>query len=192
MKTNNSGMSYTRTIPEVPAGVNLASWVDENAEYAVSYTVGSDGQRSMAPSAVMGRDLTHKQIVELFHRGALKRPRKQSLVSPLLASMLGFTSEEDSSSLYAFLLSEKLHTILAAGDNYPLRNSRIISAVNLAQRAGYPAGFRVAPEDPRWVEALIELPTGQVSWLLPQHVHVWDGHTPEQRTERINAFLATK
>jgi len=81
-------------------------------------------------------------------------------------------------------------------------HERAIALQALAASAlllGYPISLGIDPKslDPRWANLLfIELPTGQVSWHihredlmlfenLPQNQIVWDGHTREERDERI-------
>ncbi len=72
--------------------------------------------------------------------------------------------------------------------NYLLRYGLILQAVELAHRENYAAGFRIDPSAPDWPVAYIELPTGQVSWHMPQHPHAWDGHTTDEKYARIRTF----
>lgn len=74
---------------------------------------------------------------------------------------------------------------------YEARNREIIRAVHWALVTGYQAGFRFDPAEPERPVAFIELPTGQVSWHLAQHPVAWDGHTTEQKHERIAAYRET-
>lgn len=73
--------------------------------------------------------------------------------------------------------------------NYDKRNHFIYGAVYLALVCGLSAGFRIDPKEPDWPCAFIELPTGQVSWHMPQHPIAWDDHTTEQKYERINGYI---
>jgi hypothetical protein len=75
------------------------------------------------------------------------------------------------------------------GHDYTLRNRAILTAMAVASTAGYPAGIRVDPENPAWPVVFIQLPTGQVSWHLPQFETAWDGHTTEEKYERAHAFI---
>lgn len=77
-----------------------------------------------------------------------------------------------------------LDTIQANEANYAVRNPLIIQAVSMALRLGMRAGFRLDPQEPEWPVAYIELPTGQVSWHLPQHSVAYDGHTTAQKYQR--------
>jgi hypothetical protein len=72
---------------------------------------------------------------------------------------------------------------------YDLRNQLILSVMVDAQALGYAAGFRFDAQEPEWPVAYIELPTGQVSWHLPQHPLVWDGHTTAEKYERVRRFV---
>lgn len=74
-----------------------------------------------------------------------------------------------------------------AGD-YETRNRFVIGAVFVALGAGLVAGFRIDLQEPDWPAAFIELPTGQVSWHLPQHGVAYDGHTTDEKNGRIDAF----
>jgi len=74
---------------------------------------------------------------------------------------------------------------------YDVRNCEVIGAIHWALVIGYQAGFRFDSAEPEWPVAFIELPTGQVSWHLAQHPVVWDGHTTEQKYERIAAYCET-
>lgn len=73
--------------------------------------------------------------------------------------------------------------------DYALRNALIWHAAVLAMQQGYAVGIRFDPADPSWPVIFIELPTGQISWHLPQHGTVWDGHTRDEKYSRIFAFI---
>lgn len=75
------------------------------------------------------------------------------------------------------------------GPDYETRNICVLLALGAARNAGYEAGVRIDPKEPEWPVAFIELPQGQVSWHLPQHVRAWDGHTTAEKDERVNAFI---
>lgn len=72
--------------------------------------------------------------------------------------------------------------------DYEARYGLVLDAV-AAHHAGLPAGFCCTADDPEWPIAFIELPTGQASWRVPQHVRAWDGHTTEEKYARIERFL---
>lgn len=97
----------------------------------------------------------------------------------------------------AALLPEVLATIEEYDTDYTERYSLVIAAIYIAHEAGYPAGFGIDHEsgpdmDGYRVVAYVELPTGQVSWHMPEHPTAWDGHTTEQKYERIRSFAATR
>lgn len=75
--------------------------------------------------------------------------------------------------------------------DYDRRNDLVLEAVAAARQLGYEAGFRIDPVEPEWPVAYIELPTGQVSWHLPQHVQPWDGHSGPEKVRRIRDYAAT-
>ena len=76
----------------------------------------------------------------------------------------------------------------AARDDYDRRYDLIIDAIFLSRLVGYKVGFRFDPSNPDWPVVVIELPTGQVSWHMPEHPNIWDGHTTEEKFERIEAY----
>src|SRR5262245_59258710 len=77
-----------------------------------------------------------------------------------------------------------LHAIEEADTNYAVRYTLVLDAVAMANHLGYATGFRLDPQAPAWPVAYIELPTGQVSWHLPQHPTPYDGHTTEEKYRR--------
>jgi hypothetical protein len=82
-----------------------------------------------------------------------------------------------------------LELIVQHDQDYALRNGFVISAMRQAHIVGLPVGIRIDPEEPEWPVVFIELPTGQVSWHIPQHGIPWDGHTTEEKFERIRRFI---
>jgi hypothetical protein len=74
--------------------------------------------------------------------------------------------------------------------NYQFRNAQVAKAITRAQEIGLAAGYGVDPEDPaRPLVGYILLPTGQVSWHLPDQVG-WDGHSQSEKVESIAAYLS--
>lgn len=73
---------------------------------------------------------------------------------------------------------------------YDKRNSAIYAALHLATQIGYEAGIRIDPEEPEWPVAFIELPTGQISYHLPQHVLEWDKHDTDEKNRRLSEYVA--
>ncbi len=73
--------------------------------------------------------------------------------------------------------------------DYGMRNLYIYKALAESMELGYSAGIRLDPQEPEWPVAYIELPTGQVSWHLPQHIKEWDGYTTEEKYKRIQEFI---
>ena len=90
--------------------------------------------------------------------------------------------------LYLSMLQSVLLDAAKHDTDYEARYLDVLRAVAIAQRCGFAAGFRIDPQEPEWPVAYIELPTGQVSWHLPQHPVPWDGHTTDEKFDRIKAF----
>ena len=86
-------------------------------------------------------------------------------------------------------LQEVLAAIKQADEDYPARYPLVILAMSLAIQVGYPVGVRIDPGAPEWPVIYIELPTGQVSWHMPQHQSNWDGHDTDEKYRRISAFI---
>jgi hypothetical protein len=72
--------------------------------------------------------------------------------------------------------------------DYDLRDRFIYKALMEANQIGFLCGIRIDPAEPEWTVAFIELPTGQVSWHLQQHQQQWDGHTTQEKRDRIYAY----
>lgn len=73
--------------------------------------------------------------------------------------------------------------------DYEVRYGLVLYLVAVAHAMGYQSGFRIDPTEPEWPVAFIELPTGQVSWHMPQHPAEWDKHTTEDKFRRITEYL---
>ena len=73
--------------------------------------------------------------------------------------------------------------------NYKLREVMVYTCVALAKSLGLGSGFRIDPAEPEWPVAYIELPTGQVSWHMPQYPATWDGHSSDEKYERIRRYV---
>lgn len=73
--------------------------------------------------------------------------------------------------------------------NYVERYQLVYEAIELALKLGYEAGIRLDPKEPKWPVAYIELPTGQVSWHMPEHTKPYDGHSTEEKYQRIEQFI---
>lgn len=85
-------------------------------------------------------------------------------------------------------LAEILASIEEHDTSYETRYQLVMHAVCRALDDGLEAGFRIDPAEPEWPVAYIELPTGQVSWHMPQHKHEFDGHSTAEKYERIHAY----
>lgn len=73
-------------------------------------------------------------------------------------------------------------------DNYRLRNAYVYQALGFAAAAGLPCGIDIDGTQPDWPIVYIGLPTGQVSWHVPVYPDDYDGHTTEEKYERIAAY----
>ena len=89
------------------------------------------------------------------------------------------------------LLAATLKTICLydGRQDYELREQAVMEAMAVARGLGFRCGYRIDPEEPDWPVAFIQLPTGQVSWHMPQFPDPWDGHDNEEKRRRIVLFL---
>lgn len=74
-------------------------------------------------------------------------------------------------------------------ESYSTRNALVPEAVTEAIRLGYKAGTRIDPAEPEWPVLLIQLPTGQVSFHIPQFPDPWDGHDTAEKWRRVRAYI---
>lgn len=89
---------------------------------------------------------------------------------------------------------------------YTARNGCIAAATLCAEGLGMHCWIAPDTDEPdEWIVVGIELPSGQVTWHLPagyrrplevtcydEKPSRWDGHTTEQKYERIAAFLSAQ
>lgn len=87
------------------------------------------------------------------------------------------------------ILKSLLRTIEQNDTNYPERYALVIEAMYTAVECGLAVGIRIDPEEPEWPVVYIELPTGQVSWHMPQHPVPFDGHSTEEKYRRIQEYV---
>lgn len=92
-------------------------------------------------------------------------------------------------ALLRAMLDSLLLEIEQHDTDYDRRYTLVLQAVSVANQLGYPAGFRIDPQEPEWPCAFITLPgVGQISWHCPQFPESWDGHTTAEKYQRIATF----
>ena len=83
-------------------------------------------------------------------------------------------------------------------DAYFDRNQVVMALALLCRAYRLPVGIQIPGGDSDWPILFIDLPQGQVSWHLPANEITtefplysgeWDGHTLEQKRERLAAFI---
>ena len=87
------------------------------------------------------------------------------------------------------VLASLLNAIEVNDEKYIPRYAFVLHAVSVAISLKMKAGFRIDPKESDWPVAYIELPTGQVSWHLPQHKTAWDGHDTKEKYRRCREFI---
>jgi hypothetical protein len=73
--------------------------------------------------------------------------------------------------------------------DYLVRYQLVMMALGYATDLGLITGIRIDPAEPEWPVVYIELPTGQVSWHMPQHGIPFDGHSTEEKYRRIQEYV---
>ena len=91
--------------------------------------------------------------------------------------------------MLAIRLRHILDALIKHDQGYHLRYKLVLEAMYVANMLDYPTGIRIDPNEPEWPVVYIELPTGQVSWHMPQHSEEWDGHSTEEKFERIKRYM---
>ena len=83
-------------------------------------------------------------------------------------------------------------------DAYFDRNQAVMALAKMAMQSGYRVGLKKDPDEPEWPVLMIDLPTGQVGWHLPvnevrgdwpEYDKEWDGHSLEDKRQRIMSFI---
>jgi len=86
-------------------------------------------------------------------------------------------------------------------DAYFDRNQAIMAFARLARKQGYTMGIQEDLQEPGWPVLFIDLPTGQVSWHLPEqelrgewpdYKKKWDGHGLMEKRRRLDRFIHKK
>ncbi len=89
-------------------------------------------------------------------------------------------------------LSKQLQRAVEANEDYDRRETAILKAMDAAKALDYKFGFGydLKPEalDGLRLVAYIELPTGQVSWHMREYDIEYDGHTTEEKFDRITEY----
>ena len=83
-------------------------------------------------------------------------------------------------------------------DAYFDRNQAVQAMAKMAQQLDMKVGLQRDPNEPGWPVLMIDLPTGQVGYHLPEDQVVgdwpeygkeWDGHSLADKRERVARFL---
>lgn len=87
------------------------------------------------------------------------------------------------------LLKGVLTEIHNNDNQYDVRYTLVFAAMNLANSVGYDVGVKFNPQEPEWPIFYIDLPTGQISWHMPEYTGDWDGHSTEEKYRRVNNYI---
>ena len=72
--------------------------------------------------------------------------------------------------------------------DYDERNRLVVSLLYRSMRMGWNCGIKIDLDETEWPVVYVDLPTGQVSWHLPQYAGTWDGHDNAEKYRRAKAF----
>lgn len=89
-------------------------------------------------------------------------------------------------------LAAVLQQIHQHDTDYVARYPLVYRALALALDIGHAAGVRIDPAEPDWPVVYIDLPTGQVSWHMPAFAIEYDGHTTDEKYQRIADYAASQ
>jgi hypothetical protein len=95
----------------------------------------------------------------------------------------------DDGTVSHYMLRAALKAAVEYDTDYDKRYGTVIMAAYWAFQNGLKVGFRIDPAEPEWPVVYIVLPTGQISWHMPQIDEEWDGHSTEEKHRRINEYL---
>ena len=87
------------------------------------------------------------------------------------------------------LLARTLIQIERHDQDYGVPYPLVFLALAYATQLGFAAGVRIDPAEPTWPTVYIELPTGQVSWHMPEHPTAWDGHDTTEKYRRVREYV---
>lgn len=120
------------------------------------------------------------------------RPTTMSIVLAVADSAVKVARERlDAKDTETRTLADVLADIEKHDTDYDVRYGLVIEALHLALTAGYQAGIGIdhSEEVGFRTVAYIELPTGQISWHMPEHPKPWDGHTTSLKYRRIRWYI---
>jgi hypothetical protein len=100
--------------------------------------------------------------------------------------------EKKRNEMYTDVLKETLKSIEENDTNYEVRYGLVLRALLFAHDLGFETGIRIDEAQPEWPVVYIELPTGQVSWHMPQHNVEWDGHDSKKKYLRIYEWVRSR
>lgn len=86
-------------------------------------------------------------------------------------------------------LKDLLLDIKDNNTSYYNRYELIFHAFVEAIDAGFKTGIKIDHNNSEYFVVCIELPTGQISWQIPQHEFKWDDCSEEEMCKRIYEFV---
>lgn len=88
-----------------------------------------------------------------------------------------------------------LQQIMVHDTNYDVRYMLVLQALLYARKLGLQSGIDWADNNPKAVAnkcrivIYIQLPTGQISWHMPEFGVAYDDHTTEEKYDRIEQYV---
>jgi len=137
------------------------------------------------------KSIAYDRMVEALGNDLVSAENEGQEYTQILRNLVkDYTRLQDEASMYE----------ATVGSVYDERNRVVAALAALAMHLGWQAGVRQDEDgDPEWPVVLIDTPKGQVSWhvrrtqlqlfhFLPEYGKPWDGHTTEDKYERIAAL----
>lgn len=97
--------------------------------------------------------------------------------------------DQNRTDIFTDVLRNALRDIVKHDQDYEIRYGLVLRALHYAHELGFKAGIRIDPNAHEWPVVYIELPTGQVSWHMPEHDVDWDKHSTNEKFQRIQDWL---
>lgn len=153
--------------------------------YRVEYNAARDGGPSETFIKADRRDrvtVDHQSWSVFYREGRIIAEIPDRVIS--IIEECDLTGDND----LAGQLARVLLAIEAADTDYDTRYGLVLDAMTLARKLRLPVGIRIDEKEPEWPVVHIELPTGQVTWHMPQHPAEWDGHDTATKYARCRAY----
>ncbi|WP_433067539.1 hypothetical protein [Dactylosporangium sp. CS-033363] len=156
---------------------------------AIGATLDSPGAPTLALTTTGDVKETARALLCRAMAAELVDALQRWLADPVPPAQACDASRDNSGHLH-LQLAATLRAIAEHDHAYDERYPLVWRALALAAAIGMPCGVSYDPDQPECPVVMIELPTGQVGWHVPQHGTAYDGHTTGQKFARLDQYHA--